>query len=132
MKILILEDDRARIDKFREKLDVSGVSLTVTGIVSACIKSLELVKYNALFLDHDLDGKVYVPSEGPEPTGWHVAKWLNEHPDRQPPIIVIHTLNYMGRMKMKEQLPNALELPFIWEAIKCDGKRLDFQKLYNL
>jgi len=118
MKILVLEDNRERINIFRNNLQTDGVSLTFAITVPACVQALELEEYDYLFLDHDLGGKVYVPSDGDEETGWHVAKWLSEHPDRMPPQIFIHSLNENGRKNMMSLLPDATELPFAWQLVK--------------
>jgi len=116
MKILILEDDNGRIEKFREIF--KNNDLTVTSVVSACIQALEINNYDCLYLDHDLGGKVFVDSFGDIPTGWHVAKWLSDHKDRQPSMIVLHSLNKNGRENMEKELPNAITLPYAWEILK--------------
>lgn len=117
-KILILEDDQERIQKFREIFKYHD--LTVTSIVSSCIQALENNDYDYLYLDHDLDGKVFVDSFGDIPTGWHVAKWLSEHENRQPKVIVLHSLNENGRKNMEQELPDAIALPYAWEILKVE------------
>ena len=131
MKILVLEDDMRRVEKFRENLEKDGVSLTVTCKVAACQQALELIDYDVLFLDHDLDGMVYVPSDGPMPTGWHIAKWLSEHPDRKPSQIFIHSLNEKGRNRMAELIPEAIQLPFAWELVSYDNGLLKYDQFYT-
>ncbi|MFA7219142.1 MAG: cyclic-phosphate processing receiver domain-containing protein [Synergistaceae bacterium] len=118
IKIMVLEDDKERIKVFRSNMEVEGVSLTFTDLVPACISALELCEYDYLFLDHDLGGKTYVPSDGEEKTGWHVAKWLSENPNRKPANIFLHSLNEAGRKNMKSLLPEAVELPFAWKLMK--------------
>lgn len=119
MKILILEDDKGRIEKFREIF--KNHDLTVTSVVSSCIQALEMNDYNCLYLDHDLDGKVFVDSFGDIPTGWRVAKWLAEHKDRQPKMIVLHSLNQKGTENMEKELPEAIRLPYAWEILKDEN-----------
>jgi len=128
MKILILEDDKARVQRFEEKLKGEDIFVIFTDVVSACISALECSDFDVLFLDHDLDGKVYVPSDGDEPTGWHVAKWLSENPERQPAKIFLHSLNHAGRIEMMKQLPNAIDFPFAWECVSSEDGELKVSK----
>ena len=53
MKILVLEDNKDRIDIFREKLEQEGVEVTFTDVVAACIHALNITDWDILFLDHD-------------------------------------------------------------------------------
>jgi CheY-like chemotaxis protein len=117
MKILVLEDNEERIKIFRERMEQEGVSLTICDTVEACIPALENTMYDWLFLDHDLGGNVYVPSDGEEKTGWHVAKWLSENPDRMPETIVVHSLNPDGRKNIISLLPQAQDIPFAWKLV---------------
>jgi CheY-like chemotaxis protein len=112
LKILILEDDSSRKNQFRKNM--IGHVITVVSSTSACIEQLQET-WDMLFIDHDLDGKVFVPS-GPG-TGWEVAEWLSKNPDKKPNKIIIHTLNNLGAQKMKELLPEAELLPFAWIMI---------------
>jgi hypothetical protein len=66
-----------------------------------------------LILDGD---KVNVPSG--EDTGYEVAKYLNENPDRQPETIIIHSYNHAGAKNMKSLLPTAQVIPGAWLLIK--------------
>jgi hypothetical protein len=84
------------------------------------IKFLQENDVGALFLDHDLGGMVNVPS-GPG-TGYEVAKWLEEHPDRKPGQIYLHSFNEAGRKSMKMALPEAIEYPGAWLTLKCEGE----------
>ena len=108
--ILILEDDPKRVKKFNQLLHKHNV--VVTDKVDECIKLLKTRRWNALFLDHDLDGKVYVPS-GPG-TGYEVACWLEKHTDRMPTRIIVHSYNGAGADKMLQALPRATYEPGVW------------------
>ena len=111
MLILILEDDPQRIKKFERKF--IGHSLTIVSSVKEIIQKLGENYYDIVSLNHDLDGKVYVPS-GPG-TGYEVAEWLAAHPNRQPTLIFIHSLNDRGVVQnMKRVLPHAHWVPHLW------------------
>lgn len=114
MNILILEDDPSRVKKFRAKL--IGHNLTVTDDSKACIKLLESGVWDILCLDHDLGGQVYVASG--ENTGYEVAKWLELNPKNLPSTIYIHSLNGVGAANMKACLPQAIQVPFLWEVLQ--------------
>jgi CheY-like chemotaxis protein len=120
MKILILEDDQERIKTFRRNLEIGCQTFLVAITAEACIQALENIKFDWLFLDHDLGGKVFVQSDGEEKTGWH---GLSENEDRKPENIVIHSLNEAGRKRMMSLLPKAKELPFAWNLVKIENRK---------
>jgi CheY-like chemotaxis protein len=109
VRILILEDDPARHDIFRKNLSEIG-DITITEHANTAIVLLNTEKWDALFLDHDLGGKVYCES-GPG-TGYEVAEWLEQHKDKMPTAVYIHTLNPSGQKKMSQALPDAKVVPF--------------------
>lgn len=110
MNILILEDCPERRKSFSFRF--ADHNIVFTEDTKEAIKLLAEQKWDALFLDHDLGGNVYVPS-GPG-TGYEVAKWLEENQNRMPMVVYIHTLNPSGQEKMKAALPNAIVAPFAW------------------
>lgn len=111
LNILVLEDDADRAKKFRRKF--IGHAVDVVDTVEAAISRLQKKNVDALFLDHDLGGKVFVPS-GPG-TGYAVACWLEENPEFIPSAVYLHSLNPSGRRMMRLALPMAEEAPFAWE-----------------
>jgi len=113
MRILILEDDPERQQCFQRNL--VGHDVIITDKAKTAIQLLSDQEWGLLCLDHDLGGQVYVKSG--EGTGYEVAVWLEEHPDRQPPQIILHSLNPAGRENMKRCLPGAIDLPFAWVKI---------------
>lgn len=107
MRILILDDDLKRLATFRRKL--IGAIVTCVEHVSDCIRELETNgPWDTFFCDHDLDGQIYVPS-GPG-TGYEVAQWLKNHPEKMPGKVILHTCNEYGAVCMLEELPEALLL----------------------
>jgi len=110
MHILVLDDDETRLTIFKRNLIGHVVDCVKTA--ENAIEKLSGEEYNALFLDHDLGGRVLVPS-GPG-TGYEVAQWLAEHADRQPEMIFIHSFNPVGSNNMKGLLPRAIKAPGVW------------------
>jgi CheY-like chemotaxis protein len=110
MKILILEDSEERIKAFKQNF--IGTELFFTDKPAIAIEELKKGGYDSLFLDHDLGGTAFSASD--ENSGYAVAKWLNENPQYQPALIVLHSLNPIGVQNMKAELPNAKIVPFIW------------------
>lgn len=112
--VLILEDDPNRINLFKRALCGTNY-IKITDNAQECIKFLSEQKWDVLFLDHDLGGRVYVKET--ENTGYEVALWLEEHKDKQPNTIIIHSYNPEGAKRMNQALPNAIQKPGIWLKI---------------
>lgn len=110
MKILILEDNDARIVHFRRVTMQHTVEIVKTA--KEAIQKLGDGAWDLVSLDHDLGGKEMVGSG--EGTGWEVAKWLSDHPEKKPPYIILHSFNVPGRANMAALLPEALEEPGWW------------------
>ena len=110
MKILVLDDDINRLKMFRQKF--IGNDLKTVVDAQSAIALLKNERFDLVSLDHDLDGKQYVPS-GPG-TGYEVAEWLSKHPDRNPKQVVLHSLNGPARERMNAILPKAFQAPGYW------------------
>ncbi len=113
MKILILEDDPVRfslMEKFLQRVD--NIAITHVETSKEAIDHLAENTYDIVSLDHDLGGTQLAKS-GPG-TGFEVARWLANNEDRQPPQIWLHSLNPVGRMNMKYELPDAFVCPSWW------------------
>lgn len=80
--------------------------------VKETIDHLQKDTWDCIFLDHDLDGKTYVPS-GPG-TGYEVAEWLRDNHEKRPRTIVVHSLNERCWNRMTEVLPDAVISPGAW------------------
>jgi CheY-like chemotaxis protein len=108
-RILILEDDHNRITIFKSKLKRHDVYFFDQ--VNDAKQALQLMEpFDYIFLDHDLDQQIYVPSEEKN-TGWQLAKFIAEELAYKPHIY-IHSHNEDGVEKMKQLLPNAEIIPF--------------------
>lgn len=110
MKILVLEDDPVRHISFRKNLADHDLDIVTTS-KEAIQKLQDDELYDALFLDHDLGGKVMVASG--DGTGYEVAKWLESNPFAKPEKIYLHTMNPVGQQNMKQALPEAIIAPFL-------------------
>ena len=115
MRVLILDDDNVRHVNFSHRL--TGHKVIHTYTVEECIDALKnRSTFDVCFLDHDLGGRVYV--ESGKGTGYEVAEWLMNNPEKQPDKIVIHSLNPAGVNNMANCLPKAEKIPFAWCKIK--------------
>jgi len=107
-KILILEDSSARIKIFK-KILINCVLTLVDVVNDAVYIDKTLGPFDFYFLDHDLDHRIYVPSNE-ENTGYQFAKYLaKERADAQ---VILHTMNFYGAQNMLSILPNAIYIPF--------------------
>ena len=57
---------------------------------------------------------MFVDSFGEEATGYTVAKWLRDHPDKKPNRIIIHSFNNVGAKNMQDILPGSILAPGYW------------------
>jgi CheY-like chemotaxis protein len=110
MRILILEDDPKRWVAFKRNL--IGNEVMIVDQTDQAIDLLKSQYWDALFLDHDLGGKVYCES-GPG-TGWEVAEWLSKNEDLAPKVVITHSLHDVGRANICKVFPKAVEAPFLW------------------
>ncbi len=109
MKILILEDSGERIRLFKAYLEKHDLHF-FDNVQDAVEGIRNLGPFDVLFLDHDLDNRIYVDSDEPN-TGYQLAKWIAEN-DVQFKKIILHTHNPAGARKMKSVLPQARIIPF--------------------
>lgn len=114
MTALVLEDDINRISQFRKVL--FNYKTTYTDSASNCIYLLEHNKYDLIFLDHDLDNRVFVNIDEKN-TGSEVARWINLNYNNflnKDSIIIVHSLNDVGSTNMIKLIPNSKYVPLIW------------------
>ena len=114
MNVLVLDDSLERLKTF--KTNLIGHSVTTVETAKDAINELVQNDYNIVFLDHDLGGQAFVKSG--DGTGFEVAEWLSNHPDRKPKQIVIHSFNPTGAQNMKNVLPEAQVAPGCWTTLK--------------
>jgi len=100
MKILILEDDGERVRSFYDMF--CDDSLVVVNSSLSAIFLIRELKFDVIFLDHDLGGQTYVDSEE-QNTGYQVSKIIDDSINKLTPII-IHSWNQIGVKRMKEVL----------------------------
>jgi len=111
MRILVLDDSKERMKHFG-LLIPSKHELWYAYESQDAIDLLDTLKFDAVFLDHDLNHLAFAPSD--EKSGYAVACYLEEYQERQPEFIIIHSLNPIGARKMNQALPEAVHLPFVW------------------
>lgn len=110
-KVLVLDDDLTRHKKFKQKL-IGNEVIHVTNAEEAIFYLKNEEVFDVVFLDHDLGGKQNVIS-GKE-TGYEVACWIRDNPEKRPNQIVIHSFNPVGAKNMMEVLPGSIYVPGIW------------------
>ena len=108
MNILILEDNAERIKHFRDCL-MRKHSVTFATSVSGAKDWFSRLDIDVVFIDHDLDDRVYVDSEE-ENTGYQFAKWLSEH--KLSCTFITHTMNSVGAKRICDVLPQCQHVPF--------------------
>ena len=128
MKILILEDDGQedkRMPHFRQRIkeleEMGGVKIELVHVETAadCIAELKKInneneRFNLIFLDHDLGGKVYVDTNR-EDTGSEVARWMNENLEKlYGASVITHTFNSAGAKNITSLVPQSVYIPGIW------------------
>lgn len=107
MKILFLDDDKARHRKFREWS--IGCEVVFVFTYEEAIKALEEHVFDEAHLDHDLseEAAMGLPVEG-EKTGLDVAKHIAAMlPDKRPERVVVHSFNDAGARWMGRVLRDA-------------------------
>ena len=116
-KILILDDDNHRHKLFAQKYATEDLTHVHTSYDA--IEVLKSTEFDYVFLDHDLGGEIYVES-GPG-TGYEVAEWISNNPERKPSqMVILHSLNPPGRKNMcnilKSKGVEVMESPFLWQT----------------
>jgi DNA-binding response OmpR family regulator len=113
MRILILEDTEVRKNAFLSALVKHGISARVCQTADDCVESLANESWDWITLDHD----VVVPEEHARESGYDVAKWLEENPDRVPGVVMVHSANPVGQSNLRAALPQAILAPNLWEYV---------------
>ena len=112
MHIFILEDNKVRIELFKERF--AGHDLTIKEDADSAIEYLSnglVDSIELMLLDHDLGNRAYV-SVFDDNTGSRVAKFIREQGIKVPTIV--HSLNYPGAKNIISILPWANYCPGIW------------------
>jgi len=113
MKIFILEDAPSRMQQFRyylKKLFPNCVIYHARDVDEAEEILTENKKWDKIFLDHDLEGNIYVPSSYIQ-TGYTLAKYIKEN-NIEYTECIIHTQNPVGAKNIQAYLPDGKILPF--------------------
>ncbi len=108
MKILVVEDNPVRIEKFKRAL--IGCVVDYADNAHEGIILVRERKYDLIFLDHDLGGREHVSSNDPN-TGFQVAKAIRGTLNRFA-FIVVHSANVVGAKNIQQELPQSVKAPF--------------------
>jgi len=101
MKILILEDNINRIEKF--KILFKNQELYITDNIKQAEEYCQRIEFRVMFLDHDLDNKIWVDSNE-ENTGYQFVKWMVDNKLLKDSLIYIHSMNPCGANRMLNYL----------------------------
>lgn len=102
MKIFILEDSNARIKWFKEVFSSENDLFFADNVEEAKKILLENPEFDVLFLDHDLDQKVFV-SPDESNTGYQLTKFIVENKISFG-FAYIHSMNFYGSNLMCKEL----------------------------
>lgn len=122
MKILFLDDDLNRHQIFKQNLP--GIDIDQAFSAKDAIEKINKNTYNVVFLDHDLSEHHYRDeSSNDDETGQMVAKYISNNKEKFPNdvVIVLHSLNPVGRAEMKKILKNfpcVVDKPFAWMYVE--------------
>lgn len=105
LEIFILDDDERRHRWFTKKF--KGDRLEIVETVEDAKRVLQVGRFDAIFLDHDLLPHHYETNSHDDfdNTGYAVAEWLADNKKIQPSaMIIVHTRNKEGGPNMVERL----------------------------
>lgn len=134
MNIFVLEDNGGRVLDFSFKY--LKHNLVVCNNAEVAIAILKIMKFDLIYLDHDLEGNVYVPSGFPN-TGYNVAANLANGCNVNTPV-VLHTHNEIAVKKVIGVLESSGHsgkrewIPFgESDFFEASEKLVDGDRLYN-
>lgn len=113
----ILEDNSERMtifnDIFKNRFGKNYKIYSSDNVERAKAIFADHYPFDTIFLDHDLDNRVYVSSKEKN-TGYSFASWIEENyresiKNKQ---IIIHSMNSVGANNIKSILPNSTIVPF--------------------
>jgi CheY-like chemotaxis protein len=104
VRVFLLDDDTLRHEWFARQF--KSDRLDVAADPARAIELLTSNYYDVIFLDHDLLPEHYYAEEfDDERSGYAVARWLAERPERlAAATIIVHTRNADGALRMVELL----------------------------
>ena len=102
MRLLILEDNPIRIEKFKKLF--KNQEIVIFDNVDDAIAACEKEEFKVLWLDHDLDNKIWVDSHSCHNTGYKFVYTLIFKGLQKNSLIYIHSMNPVGANKMLNML----------------------------
>jgi DNA-binding NarL/FixJ family response regulator len=102
MRILILEDNSIRQEKFKELFKNQELYIFDSFNQELC-DSVRKIDYQIMVLDHDLGGKIWVDSRE-ENTGYSFVVWLVGNQIQKNSLIYTCSMNPIGANKMLNHL----------------------------
>jgi CheY-like chemotaxis protein len=104
VRVFLLDDDTLRHEWFARQF--KSDHLDVAADPARAVELLSSNYYDLIFLDHDLLPEHYYAEEfDDERSGYAVARWLSERPERlAAATVIVHTRNADGALRMVELL----------------------------
>lgn len=98
-RILLLDDDRSRIEAFRRWIERLSLAATAVETAEECIEQLKSGVWDLVLLDHDLSGETYVDSTRSD-TGMEVVRWLQSVSEVRHGAFIVHSMNEVAAAAM--------------------------------
>jgi len=124
LKIFILEDNKDRIKWFKKTF--KGCKLYVTKDVDKALSILMSNKFDAIFLDHDLD------EFDISKTGRELTRQMKKKRIASLTPVVLHTKNPLGRRKMARHLLKYKQKQYIHYVIYSELKNYTADMIYTM
>lgn len=111
MKVLFLDDNLQR--RITAKSFFSDCHIVIVETAEQAIEAIDKHSpFDVVYLDHDLGGQVFVPSD--EKSGFSVAQHLAKlNKKKLPTKVVIHSFNPVGAKKMYDELKPIIDQTYI-------------------
>ncbi len=98
MHVLIVEDSQNRIDWFKAKFNSKHDVVHYASTTKQANDYLNMHRYNVIFIDHDLNGSMYMPTHSPE-SGSEVVRHMITIAANVD-IVIVHSHNEPAALSM--------------------------------
>jgi hypothetical protein len=105
---MFLDDMKSRRDAFKQ--NAIGHIVDFASTAQEAIAFLRANKYDAIYLDHDLEAEHYQTNEEYHEDGSFVARNLVDMNQHHGVIVVVHSLNPSGRLNIRSILKESFDV----------------------
>ena len=108
IKVLFLDDDVNRHKAFKQNINIPDSEIKYVYTSKDAIDAINDEKYDVVFLDHDLGGKIYVAET--ENTGYEVTLHIAKMPkEKRSDNVIIHSFNRSGAIRMYQSISGSVK-----------------------